>query len=202
MGFDLTAPEGLCVSGLCHDGDQTVALISPDEPGFWPIFTASPELADGQPDPMDRWSMRVIGDWALRINARAVFPSQGPPYPPFRKWAHDSDSCWASVTGLTLHRRTGLMVSFRGALVLDGRVPLRPKPARPCEACDKPCLSACPVDAMSSGYDLDACHGWLGHAGGVDCMSQGCRIRRACPISTGCGRLPEQSAWHMRQFHP
>jgi hypothetical protein len=33
-------------------------------------------------------------------------------------------------------------------------------------------------------------------------MTQGCAARRAGAVSRRYGRLPEQSAYHMRLFHP
>ena len=80
-----------------------------------------------------------------------------------------------------------------------------PLPAKPCDTCAaKPCLTACPVNALSAetGYDLAACHSFLDTEAGQDCMSRGCKARRACPVSQSYARLPEQSAFHMRSFHP
>lgn len=202
VGFDPTPPEGLFISGHCHAGGDTVLLISPDEPGFWPIFVASAEYADGGADPMDRWSKRLIGSWAARIGARPVFPSDGPPYPPFSAWALASGRFWQSPVGMLVHDRMGLFTSFRGAVMLPGHIPLAPPAANPCETCPRPCLIACPADAFTPAYQVARCHDWLDRPEGIDCMSQGCAVRRACPISIDCGRLPEQSAWHMRQFHP
>ena len=36
---------------------------------------------------------------------------------------------------------------------------------------------------------------------GVECLTGGCLVRRACPLSQSYARLPEQSAYHMGQFH-
>ena len=33
-----------------------------------------------------------------------------------------------------------------------------------------------------------------------DCMSKGCAVRRACPVSQSYGRMEDQSAFHMRAF--
>jgi hypothetical protein len=73
----------------------------------------------------------------------------------------------------------------------------------PCLSCaGQPCRTACPASALTEGgYDLPACHGFLDTADGVDCLSFGCAVRRACPLSRAYGRLPEQSAYHMRLFH-
>ena len=63
-------------------GTRTLLLIGLNEPGFWPHLTAQPEW-DGAPDPIDRWSRRVIGGVACDIGAKALCPFGGPPYHPF-----------------------------------------------------------------------------------------------------------------------
>jgi len=52
-----------------------------------------------------------------------------------------------------------------------------------------------------AGYDVPACHAFLDTSAGQDCLTTGCAVRRACPVSQSYGRVPEQSAYHMRQFH-
>lgn len=198
----LTPPDGLFVAGVAPQAQgRCVVLIAPDEPHFWTVFTAAREFTDGAPDPLDRWSRRIIGEWAVKIGATAVFPSDGPPFAPFVDWALASGRCWSSPTGMLVHDRMGLFISFRGALMLSHRIEAPSLRPSPCQNCARPCLSACPVAAFLQGYDVARCHGWLDHPEGADCLNDGCRVRRACPISKACGRLPEQSAWHMRQFH-
>jgi epoxyqueuosine reductase QueG len=104
---------------------------------------------------------------------------------------------------LLVHDTAGLWVSFRGALALRQRLALPPPPPAPCDTCaDQPCRSACPAGALSpAGYDVPACHAWLETPPGAACLSGGCRVRAACPISQRHGRVPEQSAYHMRRFH-
>lgn len=196
--------QALAVMGALHPPEGgTLILLGPDEPAFWPVFTASPEYADGAPDPLDRWSKRVIGGLAQTLGAGAEFPSDGPPYPPFITWALDSGRCWSSPVGLLVHDRAGLFASFRGALRLAERLDRPAPPARsPCSYCLGPCISACPVGAFAGGaYDVAVCKAHLDTAEGADCW-QGCLVRRACPVSVRYGRLPEQSVFHMKAFHP
>ena len=186
------------------EGCATLLMIGPAEPGFWPAFQASPEFSDGAPDPLDRWSKRMLGGWARELDARAVFPSDGPPYAPFIAWAKATGRVWNSPAGILVHDRAGLMVSYRGALALRDRLDLPAPPAWPCATCaGRPCLGACPVAALDDrGYDLAACHGYLDTRDGRSCLTGGCLVRRACPVSRDHGRLPEQSAFHMKAFHP
>jgi hypothetical protein len=204
-------PHALAVLGGFHatpdddlpNGTATLLLLGPDQPAFWPHFTAEPEWQDGAPDPMDRWSRRVIGRIACDLGAKALFPFGGPPYRPFYSWALRTGRVHASPVRLLVHDAAGLMVSFRGALALKERLDLPAPPPSPCLTCDaKPCLAACPVGALGAeGYDLPACHAFLETGAGQDCMSRGCAVRRACPVSARHARMPEQSAYHMRQFH-
>ena len=197
LGGFSTGPE----DGL-PTGTKTLLLLGPQEPGFWPHLKTTPEWASG-PDPIDRWSRRVIGTLACDLGAKALFPFGGPPHHPFYKWALKSGRCWDSPVRLLVHDAAGLFVSFRGALALKQAVDLPAAPPRPCDACTaKPCLTACPVGALTgAGYDLPKCHTYLDTAPGQDCMTKGCAVRRACPQSLAYARMPEQSAYHMGQFH-
>lgn len=181
-------------------GTRTLLLIGPGGAGYWPHLTAQPEW-DGVADPVDRWSRRVIGRLACDLGAKALFPFGGPPYHPFYQWALRSGRAWESPVRLLVHDEQGLWVSFRGALALKQAVEV-PRGTRPCDTCAAPCLSACPAGALgAAGYDVPACHGFLDTGAGVECLGGGCLVRRACPVSQGYARMPEQSAYHMRQFH-
>ncbi|MCT4556559.1 MAG: ferredoxin [Pelagimonas sp.] len=194
--------RGLAIRGVVHDGSESIVLLGPNEPGFWPKFSSSPEYKDGLADPMDRWSKRVIGDLAAAFDASAYFPSDGPPYPPFLRWALDSGWAWPSPVGPLVHAQAGLFLSFRGALRLAGQVSLPTAKARPCETCHAPCHTACPVGAMGldQAYDTTACKTYLRTPQGRDCLTQGCLVRRSCPTAENFMREPEQSAFHMRAF--
>ncbi len=193
-GFACEADPGL------PKGTRSLLLLGPREPGFWAAVQASPE--GGGADPVDRWSRRVVGTLACDLGAKALFPFGGPPYQPFYAWALRTGRVWQSPVRLLVHEAQGLLVSFRGALALQEALELPAAPVSPCEGCAMPCLTACPVAALTgAGYDLPRCHGFLDTPDGGDCMGGGCLVRRACPVSQGYARMPQQSAHHMRQFH-
>ncbi|WP_373355677.1 ferredoxin [Pseudoroseicyclus sp. CXY001] len=202
-------PQGLRLAGACapeaEDGlgreVRSILLVSPDEPAFWPVFAGSPERADGLEDPLDRWSARVLGAVARAHGASAVYPFGGPPYRPFIRWAERSGRAYASPVTLLVDGVAGLFFSARGALLVGWEAALPPLPS-PCPACPQPCRSACPAGALTpAGYDVARCHRWLDSDAGSMCMEGGCLVRRACPVGAGL-RLPAQSEFHMKAFHP
>ncbi|MEO0357763.1 MAG: ferredoxin [Pseudomonadota bacterium] len=182
-------------------GQSGVAvLLGPLEPNFWQEFTSSPEWQDGAPHPMDRWSERVISGLADEMGATALFPF-GPNQADFLGLALNSTQTWQSPVGMLVHDQAGLMVSFRGALVFDQTLPETELATKPCDACDRPCEMACPVQALTPpGYDGPKCKEYLATVAGKSCLTSGCLVRRACPVSQKFGRAPEQSGYHMRQF--
>jgi len=184
------------------EGCATLLMLGPKEPEFWPAFQTSPEFKDAQPDPMDRWSTRVIGALAEDVEATALYPFGGAPFLPFFSWALRTGRIHTSPIMLLVHDTAGLFVSFRGALALTRHVDLPDRPPNPCVTCaDKPCRSACPVAAFDgTSYDVPACKTYLGSDEGRDCMETGCAARRACPISERYPRLSAQSAFHMSAF--
>lgn len=201
---------GLAVRGAFHpsseddapESAQTLVMLGPDEPRFWGIFSTSSEYLDGRPHPLDRWSKRATASLAVPLGGTAVFPYDGPPYAPFLNWAQRSSACWSSPVGLLVHDTAGLFISFRAALALPQRLDLPAPAISPCPTCeDRPCESACPVGALAPGkdYDVPTCVARMQSIDGA-ASREGCLVRRACPVSKSFGRLPEQSAFHMRAF--
>ncbi len=194
-----THPRTSGAKGL--DGGTLVLLGA--GPGFWPVLKAAPEW--NGPDPVDRWSTRVIGQMALDLGADAHFPFGGPPYAPFIDWALKSGRTFSSPVGALVHDTVGMMISYRGALhfAQEFEIPEAVAPS-PCTTCAAPCTSTCPVGALNDQefYDVVACHAHLSTDEGQTCMTGGCLARLSCPVSAGANRDPEQSAHHMKAFHP
>ena len=111
----------LAIFGILEHKAGSLMLLGPDEPYFWPAFMASPEWNDGQCDPMDRWSVRVITTLAQDLDAIPRFPFP-PDNAPFLAWALASGRMWLSPVKLLIHDEAGLMVSFRGALQFAHRI--------------------------------------------------------------------------------
>lgn len=195
---------GLMQMGALHEDGKTIVLLGTDA-GFWNIFKAAPEYLDCQPDPVDRYSMRVLPLLAEKRGALDLrYPFSGPPYAPFIRWAKATGEAFDSPTGMLVHIKAGLMISYRGALIFEGLLPLvGTELANPCDSCaGRPCETACPVDALSVDhfYDVPRCKSFLHSKAGQDCMMRGCIVRRACPISQAFARPEQQSAHHMQAF--
>ncbi|MEM7498663.1 MAG: ferredoxin [Pseudomonadota bacterium] len=203
------APAGLMVTGAFHpapgeaaEGIATLCLIGAAGAAMWPAFAAGPEYADGAPDPLDRWSARVIGEAAASLGARTLFPFGGPPWQPFMAWAGRAEGAAPSPIGMMVTPARGLHASWRGALGFSGRLDLSRMPApgpHPCPPCAAPCRTACPVDAFGeAGYDTAACAAHVRSAAGTECRERGCLARRACPASAPIA--PAQAAFHLAAF--
>lgn len=211
------AAEGLRTRGGFHpttadrvppstDGalPQTIVLVGNVGASLWPVFSGSPEFADGAPHPLDRWSRRVIEAIARDAGAAALFPFDGPPHLPFQRWAMRAEPVASSPLGILIHPEHGLWHAYRGALVFADLLALPPRDARlrPCDSCaDRPCLTACPVGAFGDdGYDVRSCAAYLQRPQGDACMSAGCLARRACPVGRGGGYDKAQARFHMQAF--
>ncbi|HTO84225.1 MAG TPA: hypothetical protein VMQ73_18510 [Methylomirabilota bacterium] len=211
------AAAGLAIRGGFHpeaadavpagpDGrpTSTVVLIGNVDGSMWDAFAAAPELHDGAPNALDRWTRRVVDGIAGAVGATALYPFRGPPYLPFQRWAMRAEPVAPSPLGILIHPDYGLWHAYRGALAFAQPLDLPPRDARPspCDSCrDKPCLTACPVGAFGDrGYDVPACIGHIAGPAGAACMAGSCLARRACPVGRAFTYGPPQSAYHMQAF--
>ena len=181
---------------------RSVVLIGNIGGSIWPAFARwRADVGQGVDNPLDCWSKAVIEPVAQILGATAYFPSD-PPFQPFQQWAMRAEGLRTSPLGILIHPDYGLWHGYRGALGFDHVLPSGAVAAKdhPCARCtDKPCLSACPANAISlSGFGVAACRNYLktpqGQAG---CMSAGCASRNACPVGAGYRYPDEQLRFHM-----
>ena len=216
----LLAPHGLGVHGLVvfHDAKtapvlstgavaRSVVLIGVAGGANWPAFLEWRKTDDGGPHPLDRWSKAVISPMAAMLGGEAWFPSD-PPFMPFQQWAMAGGGLKPSPLGILIHPVYGLWHSYRGAIGFSqeaGEPEAHIVVDHPCERCaEKPCLSACPVRAVTdTGFDVATCRSHLKTVDGkADCMAQGCLARNACPVGTGYRYSKAQVQFHMAAFGP
>lgn len=214
----LIEPHGLVVLGLVSTAETAppigfeewpesgqIALVGNAGSTMWSALLESPEYGDGEPNPLDRWSRRVGDEVASLLGARAVFPFEGPPYPPVLEWARLSGAAFPSPLSMFIHARYGLWHAYRIALIieepLNGSSPVEDQTS-PCLSClEQPCLQTCPVNAFTQGgYRVDDCVGYLDSSGESDCRKFGCAARKACPVTRDFHYVPEHAAFHMDAF--
>jgi len=169
----------------------------------WSVFAASAEFADGQPHPLDRWSVRVIGQLGTLFGARPLYPFGGPPWWPFQSWAQRAEVLHSSPLRILMHPRFGLWHAYRGALLFAGEFALPPRMSwpSPCESCaTKPCIASCPAGAVTpNGFDRAACAAHVASPQGIACRS-GCLSRGTCPVAVSHRYSTEQATFHMQQL--
>ncbi|SMF17167.1 hypothetical protein SAMN06265365_103143 [Tistlia consotensis] len=211
-GFHPAAEEA--IPDRSGEPAATLVLVGAIGDSHWPAFSRSPERADGRPDPLDRWSRRILEPLAADWRARALFPFDGPPFRPFQQWAARAEPLSASPLGLMIHPDYGLWHSYRGALAFGCRLPGLPErgeAASPCARCaGRPCLSACPVGAFSdtgrdgglgaAHYDTLRCGAQLAGPAGADCLAAACLARAACPVGAGFRYGAAAARFHMAAF--
>jgi ferredoxin len=216
------APSGLSCRGVVRFEDRdaapvlihgrpaaAVVLVGVAGGALWPVFSAwrAAQADGGGADPLDRWSKIVIDGVAEDIGAVACYPSEAP-YQPFQSWAMKAEGLKASPLGILIHPRFGLWHSYRGALLLktfDGVSEASGGiEEHPCDTCrDKPCLSACPVKAISADrFDVAGCRTHLKSSEGQHgCLVSGCLARDACPVGAAYRYPDEQVRFHMQALN-
>ena len=184
-----------------------LVLIGNAGAAMWRAFEP---FIDGDPNPLDRWTRRIVDPVAGQARARAIYPFDQPA-PPIQRWAMRAEQLRPSPLGILIHPHYGLWHAYRAVLVFEGDVEsghealesIREEtPVHPCDSCaDKPCLTACPVDAFSTaGYDVPACAGYLAGIEGGSCLSADCQARNACPVGGDWRYCDAQIAFHMAAF--
>ena len=205
--------EALAAHGLLALGTNgTLALVGNAGAAMWRAFSRGRR---GEPNPLDAWTRRVVEPSARKMGARAAYPFDDPP-PPFVSWSRSLDISRISPIGLAIYSVYGFWHAYRAALLwnIDGKARASRPSGRspdaadrsaplvdPCTSCSAPCLSTCPVGAFTvDGYDVAACKSHVATVAGWDCLEQGCRARRTCPVRTAYRYDAEQARFHIKAF--
>lgn len=204
-----------CRGGLVLESDEGLPEVHAGRPGRtlvllgftgamqWSAFASSAEFADGEPHPLDRWSVRVIEQLGTAFGARPLYPFGGPPWWPFQQWAQRAEALHSSPLRILMHPQFGLWHAYRGALLFTETfaVPPRQSWAPPCESCAAtPCIASCPAGAVTpAGFDRAACAAHVASPQGLACRS-GCLSRGSCPMAVAHRYGKEQATFHMRQL--
>lgn len=188
-------------------------LIGNHGRAMWDACSHQAEFHDGLANPMDRWTRRVILAALAELPnpAKALFPF-GADLWPFQRFARRAMGLKPSPLGLLIHPQYGLWHALRAAIVFKD-VELNGAPVHKvihaCDECtEKPCLSACPVNAFTDfGFAVAACRSWLDgmqssqtDSRNSNCMADGCAARNACPVGSHWRYDEAQLRFHMTAF--
>jgi len=205
------SPHGIFVRGVVHftgdgpimaDGGRagTIILLGNVGGSIWPAFSVW-RAGAGEADPLDSWSTALIRPVADALDGQAYFPSERP-WQPFQQWVMRAEGLKASPLGILIHPKYGLWHGYRGAIGFTGTIGEATVPfdEHPCDHClDKPCLTTCPVDAVTvDAFRLKDCRAHVhSPAGEAGCRMSGCIARNACPVGAGYCYPAEQLRFHM-----
>jgi len=200
------APESGDMVPILDDGSPTraVLLIGNIGGAMWPAFADSDARARHAAHPLDGWTRDVLDPVATRFGAKVLYPSDGPPYHPFQRWAARAEPVHVSPLRIFIHPAYGLWHAYRAAFLLAEEPGISPPTQlpSPCTTCAaRPCLSTCPVGAFSeAGFDDRICARHVDSPAGIECRDNGCLARRACPVGSEYSYPPAQMAFHMEAF--
>ncbi|MEM7068120.1 MAG: ferredoxin [Pseudomonadota bacterium] len=215
LGLDLLGGLELEPS-LCpaeHKGfaGHSALLIGSHGQELWEHFSGSSEFSDEFENPLDRWTIRVLGDLTVELGCEVFHPSLKP-YWPFQRIAESVTKAQQSPLGIFIHPEFGLWHGLRGLLVFSPNhefsnhvksmsAPVQ-EPIHPCDVCEgKPCLTACPAAAFKNDtLDVASCFSHLDSNNSPDCMSLGCQARDACPVGQEFRYTTEQIQFHMKSY--
>lgn len=180
---------------------MTILMVGNIGGAFWAEFAKS---AEDRVNPLDRWSHSVISSAIKDFDGEVVMPNDGPPYYPFQQWAMTAEPVAPSPLKILIHPNYGLWHAYRGAIFCADKIklPKREDCASPCVSClDKPCLTTCPVGAITSnGYDVAACASHMKSDAGKECLTSGCKARHVCPVGREYAYENRQSRFHGQAF--
>ena len=197
-GFYLEEGDALYAKGF-----RTLLMVGNLGGAYWKHFMR--EKKDHVEHPLDDWTKTKLSILGEKFSCTLVYPFEGPPYYPFVTWAKRAEVLEQSPIGILIHPEYGLWHSYRAALLWDSVLDIPPKPSHthPCNTCtEKPCLTTCPISAVSekNGLDFKACKNYLRTEAAFACYQQCCQARRSCIIGPQHGYGEEHSMYHTRRF--
>jgi hypothetical protein len=190
------------------EGARAALIVGSGGPSFFDGFEAAAvEASDGAPNPLDRYTRRVVEATAmatlppLGVRQAVYFPFAGAaPLIPFQRLGRAAGVGPPGPLGLQIHPVYGPWWAYRALIVIDRGLSTGPSLGDVCAGCPAPCVAACPGGAVSlAGFSIPACHAHRLRA--VPC-------RLSCAARIGCVRGPEHRyrdealAFHMAASMP
>ena len=187
-------------------GAAGAVIVGSGGPAFFDLFERAPEAADGAPNPLDRYTARVVTRAAraalepVGVAHAIAFPFDARPLIPFQRLGRAAGLGGPGPLGLQIHPRFGPWWAYRALVVLDRPLPPAPPSGDGCAGCPAPCVAACPAGAVArNGFQVAACHARR-------LVAEPCRL--SCDARIACVRGPEhryrdvELAFHMRASMP
>jgi hypothetical protein len=173
---------------------------------FFEGFAASPERKDGERDPLDRYTARVVSaasSGALAgtgIRHAIGYPFGIDPVIPFQRLGRAAGLEGPGPLALQIHPVFGPWWAYRALIVLDRALGPLAALGDGCAGCPAPCVAACPGQAVSrGGFQIAACHAH--RLAATECRSS-CAARIACIRGPEHRYSSEQLAFHMLASMP
>lgn len=179
-----------------HGSYRQLLLIGHLGPTFWQQAKAAGMQGE---DPLDAFTRTCVVAWANRrfpeVRHALLYPGDVviglQRLGKLAGWHHPSPF----MVGVA--ENWGSWFAYRAVLAADTDLPPTPplNAASPCEHCARrPCVAACPAQALGNGFDPDRCSGYR-LAPGSNCRDQ-CLARSACPVGAAHRYGREQMAYH------
>jgi len=186
---------------------KSIILIGFGGKGFWDIFQKylrdNPGFKTNNVDLIDNYSVLKLKEAANILDANQVAYKILYPFGEdaldlnFLRLGELGGAGVPSLLGILLHPVYGPWISLRGAIITDMEFKEYGENLSsfsPCPTCDKPCISACPVNTISeSGWDWESC---MKFRISDETCAKSCASRRACPYGE-----EEQYSEDQLQYH-
>ena len=159
----------------------------------------------GQDDPIDHWVLAKVSS-VLRdagVAHKVVFPLAAPstPHWPLQQLGRALGWHHASPFQVGIDAQWGSWFAYRAVVVLPSGCTAPSAPRRlphPCEACTgRACEVACPAQALTPQWSLDACQAYRLSEGST-CAAT-CVAREACPVGSEHRYGQAQLTYHYGQ---
>jgi hypothetical protein len=194
------------VAGQLLPGAAGALIVGSGGPTFFDRFAGAAEAVDGAPNPLDRYTRRVVEPAVagaldpLGVGRAIHFPFGNHPLIPFQRLGRAAGLGGPGPLGLQIHPTYGAWWAYRALVLVGCALPVLPAPGDGCAGCDAPCVAACPAGAVArTGFGVSACHGRR-------LVAEPCRL--SCVARIACVRGPQhrysdaELAFHMAASMP
>jgi len=186
---------------------KSIVLVGFAGKSFWEIFQdylqKNPDFKNNNIDLIDNYTVLKFKEAARILNShkidyKMVFPfGRDGAQLNFLKLGELCGAGVPSLLGILLHPVFGPWISLRGAFITSLEMNEYDGPISefsPCPSCDKPCITACPINTIStSGWDWESC---MRFRISDETCSKSCASRRACPYGKTEQYSDEQLHYH------